>query len=221
MTIIDTSSNYLYRLARLTTPNQETQYDVAERIATITLNRPDQRNAWTAVMEHEVRAAIAAAENDENVRVIVLTGAGRGFCARGHVTLEHDSGKRNRRGATGPGGPARRRDRRGHPSGFSKEIFVIRGAHHARDCGHQRSDGGLETGDCLVLRFTSCLRCDTFQHSICAAGIDCRVRTGMDVAASRGPWERAAPALFRKNGDAAETLRMPLINQVYPQRNVS
>jgi enoyl-CoA hydratase/carnithine racemase len=74
-------------ISRLTTPNQETQYDVADRIATITLNRPDQRNAWPAVMEHEVRAAIAAAENDENVRVIVLTGAGRGFCAGADMSL--------------------------------------------------------------------------------------------------------------------------------------
>src|SRR5271167_3963952 len=68
-------------------PNQETQYHVSDRIATITLNRPDKLNAWTAVMEHEVRAAMAAAESDENVRVIVLTGAGRGFCAGADMSL--------------------------------------------------------------------------------------------------------------------------------------
>jgi len=64
----------------LTMPNQETLYHVADRVAAITLNRPDKLNAWTAVMEREVRAAIGEAEHDENVRVIVLTGAGRGFC---------------------------------------------------------------------------------------------------------------------------------------------
>jgi enoyl-CoA hydratase/carnithine racemase len=68
-------------------PNQETQYQLADRIATITLDRPDKLNAWTAVMEHEVRAAMAAAENDENIRVIVLTGAGRGFCAGADMSL--------------------------------------------------------------------------------------------------------------------------------------
>jgi enoyl-CoA hydratase/carnithine racemase len=68
-------------------PNQETQYDVTDRIATVTLNRPDKLNAWTATMEHEVRAAMAAAENDENVRVIILTGAGRGFCAGADISL--------------------------------------------------------------------------------------------------------------------------------------
>jgi enoyl-CoA hydratase/carnithine racemase len=68
-------------------PNQETIYRVADRVATLTLNRPDKLNAWTAVMEREVRAAMEEAERDENVRVIVLTGAGRGFCAGADMSL--------------------------------------------------------------------------------------------------------------------------------------
>src|ERR1700726_4335694 len=74
-------------IIRLTMPNQETLYHAANRVATITLNRPDKLNAWTAVMEREVRAAIGEAEHDENVRVIVLTGAGRGFCAGADMSL--------------------------------------------------------------------------------------------------------------------------------------
>lgn len=56
-------------------------YEVKDRVATITLNRPDKLNAWTGTMEREVREAMFAAEADEGVHVIVLTGAGRGFCA--------------------------------------------------------------------------------------------------------------------------------------------
>ena len=55
--------------------------DVAERVATVTLNRPDRLNAWTGRMETEYRAAMARAEADDEVRVVVVTGAGRGFCA--------------------------------------------------------------------------------------------------------------------------------------------
>ncbi len=60
---------------------QHILYEVSDRIATITLNRPDRMNAWTAIMERDVRHAMEAAAGDDNVRVIVLTGAGRAFCA--------------------------------------------------------------------------------------------------------------------------------------------
>lgn len=56
-------------------------YEVAEGIATVTLNRPERLNAWTPTMEREVRDALTQADADDDVRVIILTGAGRGFCA--------------------------------------------------------------------------------------------------------------------------------------------
>lgn len=59
----------------------EILYDVSGRIATITMNRPDRLNAYTGTMGDEMRAAMRAATDDPGVRVIVLTGAGRGFCA--------------------------------------------------------------------------------------------------------------------------------------------
>jgi enoyl-CoA hydratase/carnithine racemase len=60
---------------------EQIQYEVADYIATITLNRPDRLNAWTPVMENEVFDAMQKADIDDNVRVVILTGAGRGFCA--------------------------------------------------------------------------------------------------------------------------------------------
>ncbi|MBL8219971.1 MAG: enoyl-CoA hydratase [Bryobacterales bacterium] len=62
-------------------------YDVAAGVATITLNRPDRLNAWTRKMEEEVTQAIRIAVDDNAVRAIVLTGAGRGFCAGADMSL--------------------------------------------------------------------------------------------------------------------------------------
>ncbi|HMJ15856.1 MAG TPA: enoyl-CoA hydratase-related protein, partial [Polyangiaceae bacterium] len=56
-------------------------YEVADPIATITLNRPQKLNAWTPSMGDEVKHAMARAEADPHVVVIILTGAGRGFCS--------------------------------------------------------------------------------------------------------------------------------------------
>ena len=55
--------------------------DTQDRVRTITLNRPDRLNAWTAEMHTELKDAMMAAGDDEGVRAIILTGAGRGFCA--------------------------------------------------------------------------------------------------------------------------------------------
>jgi enoyl-CoA hydratase/carnithine racemase len=60
---------------------QEVLYAVEDRVATITLNRPDKLNAYTEVMAGELREAFAKADADDEVRAIVVTGAGRGFCA--------------------------------------------------------------------------------------------------------------------------------------------
>ncbi|MFL5884400.1 MAG: crotonase/enoyl-CoA hydratase family protein [Thermoleophilaceae bacterium] len=56
-------------------------YEVADNILTITLNRPDRLNAWTRTMQHELLDAFDRADADDEVRAIVITGAGRGYCA--------------------------------------------------------------------------------------------------------------------------------------------
>ncbi len=66
---------------------QEIIYDIDGPIATVTLNRPDKLNAWTFQMEREYRHALADAERNDAVRAIIVTGAGRGFCAGADMGL--------------------------------------------------------------------------------------------------------------------------------------
>jgi len=60
---------------------EATRYEVTDRVATITLHRPDRLNAWTSTMNAEYRSLLQRAVDDPGVRVIVVTGSGRGFCA--------------------------------------------------------------------------------------------------------------------------------------------
>ncbi len=66
---------------------QDILYRVEAGVAVITLNRPDKLNAWRQEMDRDVRAAMRAASEDDAVRVIVVTGAGRGFCAGADMSL--------------------------------------------------------------------------------------------------------------------------------------
>lgn len=60
---------------------QEIIYEVSEQIATITLNRPEKLNAFTNRMLKEIISAFDESDADDNVRAVIVTGAGRAFCA--------------------------------------------------------------------------------------------------------------------------------------------
>jgi enoyl-CoA hydratase/carnithine racemase len=60
---------------------EEILYEVEDRVLTITLNRPDRLNAFTPTMGAELIAAFDRADADDDVRAVIVTGAGRGFCA--------------------------------------------------------------------------------------------------------------------------------------------
>lgn len=93
-------------------------YSVDAAIATVTLNRPDRLNAYNAVMGAELAAAIAAASADDEVRAIVLTGAGRGFCAGADISGGADSF-----GDSGPNFAAAGQARPGGGAGFVGALF--------------------------------------------------------------------------------------------------
>jgi enoyl-CoA hydratase/carnithine racemase len=82
----------------------EILYDVSDRIATITMNRPDRLNAYTPSMGEQMRAAMRRAADDPGVRVIVLTGAGKGFCAGADMNNLNTISSRGR--SQGEGGNA-------------------------------------------------------------------------------------------------------------------
>ncbi len=60
---------------------EQIRTDLQDRVLTITLNRPERLNAWTPVMMRELIEAFDRADADDEVRAVVVTGAGRGFCA--------------------------------------------------------------------------------------------------------------------------------------------
>jgi enoyl-CoA hydratase/carnithine racemase len=93
------------------TQSEVVQMQIEDGVALLTLNRPDRLNAWTAEMEHAYFAMLEQCAHDEDVRVIVVTGAGRGFCAGadmqqlqalGDGTLDASAAEHERRPQTFP-----------------------------------------------------------------------------------------------------------------------
>ena len=81
-------------------PYETIQYEVAEQILTITLSRPEKLNAFNATMQRELIEAFDAADKDDSIRAIIVTGAGRAFCAGADLSSGADTFDRNaRRGA--------------------------------------------------------------------------------------------------------------------------
>ncbi|MFT4570199.1 MAG: enoyl-CoA hydratase/carnithine racemase [Hyphomicrobiaceae bacterium] len=73
------------------------KYDVQDRVALITLNRPDAMNAFTGTMMHELLGAFDKIDRDDDVRAVIVTGSGRAFCAgadlgAGGGTFDADKG---------------------------------------------------------------------------------------------------------------------------------
>ena len=83
--------------------DQVVLYEAADGVATLTLNRPDRLNAWTGPMEQEYFDGLETASGDPDVKVIVLTGAGRGFCAGADMEMLQGIGETGRVGSGGDG----------------------------------------------------------------------------------------------------------------------
>jgi enoyl-CoA hydratase/carnithine racemase len=63
-------------------------YAKENRVATVTLNRPEKLNAYSETMIHEILAALADARDDDEIRAVIITGVGRGFCSGGDISRD-------------------------------------------------------------------------------------------------------------------------------------
>jgi enoyl-CoA hydratase/carnithine racemase len=198
-------------------PRQETLYQVADRVATITLNRPDKLNAWTAVMEQEVRSAFEEAERDNDVRVIVLTGAGRGFCAGADMSLLSHTAAHGVDAATRERALQAGARRDGIRADFQKKYSYFPAV--------AKPVIGAINGPSVGLGFVISLYCDLRWASDSARFSTTFARRGL-IAEYGMAWvlprlvglPNALDLLFSaRTIDAAEALRMGLVNQVIPQ----
>jgi enoyl-CoA hydratase/carnithine racemase len=197
-------------------PSPETLYQVADHVATITLNRPDNLNAWTGVMEQGVRSAMNEAEQDIKVRVIVLTGAGRGFCAGADMSLLKNAADRGVDQSKG-GAIETREQRAGVRPDFQKK--------HSYFPAVGKPVIAAINGPVVGLGLVIALYCDLRWASDAARLSTTFARRGL-IAEYGMAWmlprlvglpNALDLLLTARTIDAAEALRMGLVNQVFSQ----
>jgi enoyl-CoA hydratase/carnithine racemase len=197
--------------------HQETLYQVSDRVATITLNRPDKLNAWTGTMEQEVRASIYEAEQDPNVRVIILTGAGRGFCAGADMSLlgeiaQKGLGERAQTLANTSNG-----QRPGVRPDFQKKYSYFPSI--------QKPVIAAVNGPAVGLGFVITLYCDMrfasdaarFGTAFAKRGLIAEYGLAWMLPRLIGPANALDMLFSARLVDANEALRMGLANRVFPQ----
>jgi enoyl-CoA hydratase/carnithine racemase len=199
--------------------NEQTLYAVSDRVATITLNRQDKLNAWTATMEQEVRTAVEEAEGDSQVRVIVLTGAGRGFCAGADMSLLGAVAKQ------GLSDQLRERALRSTGKKPGEHVRADFEKKYSYFLGIKKPVIAAVNGPAVGLGLVIALYCDLRFASDAARFSTVFARRGL-IAEYGMAWmlprivghSNALDLLFSgRTIDAAEALRLGLANRVFPQ----
>jgi enoyl-CoA hydratase/carnithine racemase len=200
--------------------NQETIYTVADRVATITLNRPDKLNAWTAIMDQEVRAAMHEAEKDSGVLAIILTGAGRGFCAGADMSLLGAIAQDGLESYRGPESFLRNTingERKDVRPDFQKKYSYFPSI--------QKPVIAAVNGPAVGLGFILSLYCDfrfasdtaRFGTAFAKRGLIAEYGLAWMLPRLIGPAAALDMLFSARLVDANEALRIGLVNQVFPQ----
>ena len=198
---------------------EEILYNVVDRVATITLNRPEKLNAWTTTMERELRHAIGEAESNDQVRVIVLTGAGRGFCAGADMSLLSATAQRGRLD------PARQQTGSGNGRGdgvrpdFQKRLsyFPAVGKPIIAAINGPVVGLGLVMALYCDLRFASSEA--RFGTAFARRGLIAEYGLAWLLPRLVGPANGFDLLFSARVVSAAEAFRMGLVNQVFPQES--
>lgn len=181
-------------------------YQVDNGVATVTLNRPDRMNALTGTMVGRLREVMRAAADDEEVRVVILTGAGRSFCAGGDVNAL----------ATSPS--------RSH--GNTERIAEMRRLVEIAELltGMDKPTIAAVNGACAGAGIGFACACDLRFSSSAAVFATAFLRVGLpgdhgavwSVTRAVGPATARQLFLLGDRFDAAEALRIGLVHSVHP-----
>ena len=193
---------------------QEILYSVADRVATITLNRPDKLNAWTRTMEREVRGTMDEAARDPGVRVIVITGAGRGFCAGADMSLLQDVVDRRVHPLPDAGSAAPADG--GLPAGFGRQYSYFPAV--------PKPVIAAVNGPCVGLGLIIALYCDLrfasedakFGTAFARRGLIAEYGVAWLLPRIVGHANALDLLLSARICDASEALRLGLVNRVFP-----
>lgn len=183
----------------------EALLDIAGQVATVTLNRPDKLNAWTARMADQVRTALQTADADHNVRVIVLTGSGRGFCAGADMSLLKDIVMGGASASVSPGG-----NRSPIPQVRKPLIAAVNGPAVGL---------GLAVSLHCDLRIAS--EAATFSTAFAARGLIAEFGLAWVLPRLVGLGNALDLLLTSRAVDAPEALRLGLVNRVIPNEDFS
>jgi enoyl-CoA hydratase/carnithine racemase len=200
---------------------EDVLYEVQDRVAIIRLNRPQSLNAFTAAMGVGLKQAIGAASADESVRVIVLTGAGRGFCAGADMKLLQ--------GIRSDGGAARKAEAKDASAGAGSGLGPDVSAHYGGRFGYLLSAGkpiiGALNGPAAGLGLVLALYADVrfagseakFTTSFAQRGLIAEHGVSWLLPRLVGPAHALDLLLSARKLGAAEAEKIGLVNKVFPQ----